>query len=390
MIVALISRRAINLGLKMLKFGNLYLRAFVLILLTGINLSAFPNPSYKNDTIIFGSDYNYPPYEFLDKNGNPAGFHIDLIRAIGERAGKPVLIKLGQWNEIREELENRGTVNVSDMFYTEMRDSLVDFAVPHEIMFNLILYRRGEKPLSTYEDLKGLRIGLQKASSNIDYLNVNYPHLQTDEYLTEQEAVWALLKGEVDAAIITNIIYLDLKKNYKIGRRVGISGPLFAREYSFVVDEGNNELRRIINSSLAELKQDGTFDKLHDKWFRRDIRILIIRNLAIIIFLLGIAYFWSITLRKRVKAKTSDLMDEIAERKKAEALLKNQYREIRSVYRNSPVGLAFIGVDYRINRINNMMAKFYDSDTVKLSGQSIRKIGQDNFPIDIICAGFNH
>ena len=58
-----------------------------------------------SDTLVFGSDAFYSPYEFLDKSNNPTGFNVELIRAIAIEMNVPIKIKLGNWETIRNEVE---------------------------------------------------------------------------------------------------------------------------------------------------------------------------------------------------------------------------------------------------------------------------------------------
>ena len=54
--------------------------------------------------VIVGGDRDYPPYEFLDQNGQPAGYNVDLTRAIAEVMGMRVEFRLGAWDEMRTAL----------------------------------------------------------------------------------------------------------------------------------------------------------------------------------------------------------------------------------------------------------------------------------------------
>jgi light-regulated signal transduction histidine kinase (bacteriophytochrome) len=71
-----------------------------------------------------GNDSNYPPYEYLDKNGQPAGFNVDLTQAIARQLGLDVKIHLGSWDEIRESLGSGSIDAVQGMFYSAERDYL--------------------------------------------------------------------------------------------------------------------------------------------------------------------------------------------------------------------------------------------------------------------------
>ena len=56
----------------------------------------------RKHRIVFGGDRDYPPYEYLDEAGVPKGFHIDLMRAIGEVMGFEVEFRLSSKKEVRQ------------------------------------------------------------------------------------------------------------------------------------------------------------------------------------------------------------------------------------------------------------------------------------------------
>ncbi|MBN2297046.1 MAG: transporter substrate-binding domain-containing protein, partial [Deltaproteobacteria bacterium] len=72
-----------------------------------------------DETIIVGGDHAFPPYEFLDNKGRPAGYNVDLIRAVAEVMDLKIKIRLGPWSEMRDALENRQIDALMGMFYSE-------------------------------------------------------------------------------------------------------------------------------------------------------------------------------------------------------------------------------------------------------------------------------
>ena len=68
--------------------------------------------------VVVGGDHNYPPYEFLDKDGRPAGFCVDMTRAIAEVMGMSVDIRLGEWNEVRRGLED-GSIDEPTLYQAD-------------------------------------------------------------------------------------------------------------------------------------------------------------------------------------------------------------------------------------------------------------------------------
>ena len=70
----------------------------------------------QDSVIIYGGGDNYPPYEFINRKGQPDGFHIDLMNSIANVMGIKVEFKLGHWANISQELHADGSIDLSDMF----------------------------------------------------------------------------------------------------------------------------------------------------------------------------------------------------------------------------------------------------------------------------------
>ena len=68
--------------------------------------------------IVIGGDHNYPPFEYLDENGRPAGYNVDLTRAIARALDLDVEIRLGPWSEIRKQLASGEIDAVQGMLYS--------------------------------------------------------------------------------------------------------------------------------------------------------------------------------------------------------------------------------------------------------------------------------
>ncbi len=83
--------------------------------------------------LIIGDDINYPPYSFIDDNGQPAGFSIELIHAAADAMNYRVEYQLNKWNDVRNALEEDEIDAISGMFYSEEREELYSFTTPHSI-----------------------------------------------------------------------------------------------------------------------------------------------------------------------------------------------------------------------------------------------------------------
>ena len=107
--------------------------------------------------VLVGGDRDYPPYEFLDKEGQPAGFNVDLTRAVAEVMGMKVAFHLGAWAGMRQALMNGGLDLLEGMTYSEDRSRVVDFA-PHIIVNHAIFARRDTLPVANLDELAGKKV----------------------------------------------------------------------------------------------------------------------------------------------------------------------------------------------------------------------------------------
>lgn len=275
----------------------------------------FPNPilsqSKLPNPVVFGSDSNFPPYEFLNKNGEPAGLNIDLMKAIADEMKFKVEFKLGIWAEIKNEFENNETIHVSDMFYSEERDKLFDYAIPHEITFDKIFVHKGNRQIFSISDLANKNVAVYAASTLEEYLIKNHPEINLIPAVSEPEALIMLSKGKCDAAIISGILHIDVAKKYKLDNIIDVGRPLIPREFSFVVKEGNSHLLKIINVGMVRIKENGKFNEIYNKWFGENEESWISTNLILIFsILIGIIVLFgiiSISFRFIIKQKTKEL-----------------------------------------------------------------------------------
>jgi len=76
--------------------------------------------------LIFGDDINYPPFSYLDENGQPAGFNVELAKAVGKAMGYEVEVRLDEWSKIRNALKN-GEINaISGMICSDSENSTLN------------------------------------------------------------------------------------------------------------------------------------------------------------------------------------------------------------------------------------------------------------------------
>lgn len=294
-------------------------------------------PCVLAETVVFGSDHDYPPFEYLDEHGRPAGFNIDLIRAIAAAAGFEVEVRLGPWHEIRRALEVTGEIHIADMFYSTQRAELVDFATPYTLVHDEVFVHQSRPDVCRFRHLSDARVIVQRGSYIEDYLRSHDTGALLSTVDSEPEALRLLSDGGFDCAIVGGIVGQYSIDRLKLNRVVSTGRPILPREYGFVVAKGNTDLLQRINTGLRTVKSTGEYNRLYNQWFGigRGISLAdatkryagwVVVPTALLI--LGITLH-NVLLSRRISARTADLRNELAQRTRAE----NSLRESEQLFR---------------------------------------------------------
>ena len=116
-------------------------------------------------TIVVGGDRDYPPYEFIDKDGHPAGYNVDLTRAIADVMGMKVAFRFGSWSEMRHGLSN-GSINIlQGISWSEERAKKLDFSPPHTIVHHAVFAGREPRPSPLWRNCGARRSSFSATAS---------------------------------------------------------------------------------------------------------------------------------------------------------------------------------------------------------------------------------
>jgi len=345
-------------------------------------------PGKHFDRIIVGGSNAYPPYEFLDKNGNPTGFLVDLTRAIAELVGIEVEIVLAPWAQTYSALLNKEVDMVEGLFYSSKRDTLFDFSQPHSIINQVIATRKGEfVELETMEDLKGLEI-LVTEQGIMHQLAISYGYAeQVIPVANQEESLRLLAEGSGDCGLIGEIpalFYMDKNgwDNISLGARIS------STDFNYATLEGSQDILMLFSQGLATVKANGTYREIYSKWFgayESQINSLtffdVVKKFAYIIIplllLIVVIVFWSWLLKKQVHLKTSDLQQtterlyaEIIQKELAKKRIKEGEAKFRNYIENSPNGIFVYdekGNYLEVNAAAEKMTGYSENELLKMN-----------------------
>lgn len=242
------------------------LSIILIIVLSALMLFSCAKKEEQNKVYVFATDATWPPLEYIDESGNLTGFEVELVPMIGEKVGVKMEAKNIPWDTIFAGLANGQYDGVaSGVSVTEDRKKTMDFSTPILEAGQVIIVKKAST-VSGIDDIKGLKVGVQIGTTG-DLVLDDYDVVRK-QYDDIGLALQDMLNGNIDACVCDSLIASDFvlaNPNYK--DKLKVAGSAFTQEdIAIAVKKGNKELLDLINKGLAELKADGSYDKLKAKW----------------------------------------------------------------------------------------------------------------------------
>jgi signal transduction histidine kinase len=277
-------------------------------------------PFERSDTIVIASEPDYPPYCIIDAEGNPDGFSVELFREAAIAAGLNVTIRIGIWNQIREDLADGRIDALPFVGRTPEREALFDFTLPYLSLHGAIFVRKGTLGIKSVADLKHKRVGVMRGDNAEEYVlrdSVSGFVIATNTF---EEAFRMLESGELDAVITQRVMGIELLKSMKVKSIVPLKIflPNFRQDFCFAVRKGDAELLSRLNEGLSIVIANKKFDQLQLKWFGPSIdqrpsfmEIFRIAIYALIPLIALGGLVMNYFLRRLVRSRTALLRGEI-------------------------------------------------------------------------------
>lgn len=317
-----------------------------------------------SDTITVGGNRDYPPYEFIDKNGQPAGFTVDLIRAIAEIMGMNVEIRLDEWSKIRKELADGSIDMTLGMSHTPEREEIYDYPSPHAIVQHAIFARKESPPVRSLEELRGKQVVVFRDGVMNEQLKALGYGKNLVLTKTAADALRLLSSGQNDYAVIALLPGMYIIRENRLSNLEPVARNIATFKFSFAVKQGNHELQSRLNEGLAILKKTGQYQPIYDKWlgvlepqripWEKAVQYGAMILVPLMLLLTG-TVVWSRTLQKRVAQRTRELALEVSEKERALEELRLQQDKLVQADKMTSLGILVSGVAHEINNPNGLI-----------------------------------
>lgn len=217
--------------------------------------------------LTVGTNAEFPPFEYVDDNGEPDGFDVALIKAIGEKLGVQVEVENMEFDSLVASIGNKIDVAIAGMTVTDERKNSVDFSDSYYDALQYVIVPEGSE-IAAFDDLAGKTIGVQLGTTGDFIASDDVDGASVSQYNKAVDAVNDLINGRVDCVIIDKNPALVFEEKFA-GQVKALDGAQFDFEvenYAIALPKGDTALADQINTALQEIKADGTFDKLVEEY----------------------------------------------------------------------------------------------------------------------------
>lgn len=293
----------------------------------------------QHPQVIIGVDPAWPPFEFIDEQGNYSGMGADYIHLIGKKTGLDFVVQDNPtWKSVMDNARNRKLDLLPAVMKSTQRSEFLDFSKPHINYPMVIVTGKEDAFIASLEELNHKQVAVVKGYVTEDVLRANHPGIKLKPAENLQQALKMISSGEVDALVdnLASVSYAISKLGISNLRISGTTPYDFA--LGIAVPKHHQTLLNIIQKTLDQITKEER-KVILDKWIsinyeqEPDYKKIIQISVAVLVFIFFIL-FWNWRLAREVQA-----------RKIAEQALKDNQRILE--YKNNILELLSQGTQLK-------------------------------------------
>lgn len=220
------------------------------------------------DTIRIATEGAWAPFNYIDNNGEPQGFDVDIAWALCEQMEADCKVVTQDWDGLIPGLKVRKfDAIIASMSITEERLRQVDFTDKYYSGGLRYLAPKGKE--FDLDSLEGKVIGAQRATLAAQYLEDNFMDTASLKFYDTQDSVYLdLVSGRLDIVLSDELPTYDWLKTSGNGDEFEFKGESFKKEdeIGIAVRKGD-DLKEKFNQALDAIIENGTYEKINAKYF---------------------------------------------------------------------------------------------------------------------------
>jgi polar amino acid transport system substrate-binding protein len=229
--------------------------------------------------IKIGVMNSWPPMDFLDSSGKPAGIGADYIKAMNRRLDGALVPEPASWQTLIKAVLAKQLPALMDITPTQERQQQINFTEPYLTIPHVIVTQRSHPSIDKISELVGQRVAVERKFMVSRYLTSYYPDIKQVEYQNTSDALDSVSRGETQAyignrAVALHVIEHELLSNLKIQSKttetysvnaIGVrkDWPILQQILQKALDDiSRHEVRNILRQWVPEVETERTKPKL--------------------------------------------------------------------------------------------------------------------------------
>lgn len=216
-------------------------------------------------TLTFGTEPSYPPFESTTEKGELVGFDIDIVNAICNEIQAVCTFQTQPFDALIPSVKaKRFDAAISAIDITEARAKQVLFSDSYYDSSASYVALKGDMDLA-----KAKNIGVQNGSTFQQYTLAETKQYMPKAYVNLQDAILDLKNGRIDIVLSDTALLADMMKKESELQFVGgkvVNPKYFGNGVGIVVNKSNKALQESLNKGLATIKASGEYQKIYAKW----------------------------------------------------------------------------------------------------------------------------
>lgn len=220
--------------------------------------------------ILVGTEGTYPPFTFHDKSGKLTGFDVEIAREVAKRLGVEAEFKETQWDAIFAGLDSkRFDMIANQVGIRPDRQEKYDFSDGYISSAAVLVAAKDNDKVKSFDDMKGLKSAQSMTSNYADIARDHGAEIVGVEGFTQ--AIELLSSKRVDVTVNDKLSVLDYLNQKPDAPIKIVAAADDASDSGLMFRKGNESLVKAVNEALKEIKEDGTYAKISEKWFGEDV-----------------------------------------------------------------------------------------------------------------------
>ncbi|GAB4248862.1 transporter substrate-binding domain-containing protein [Deferrisoma sp.] len=228
----------------------------------------------ERGSLRVGMEPGYMPFELTNRKGEIVGFDVDIAKRMAKAMGVKLELVSTAWDGIIPSLMTKKfDIIMSGMTVTQQRNLQINFADPYIVVGQTIVIRKElAGKVKSYKDLNDpkYKVVSKLGTTGEQAVKRLIPKATYISFEREDEGLMEVVRGKADAFVYDHPYCALAVKQKGEGKVVWLDEPFTYEPLAWGVRKGDYDFINWLNNFLRQIKNDGTYDKIYEKWFKDD------------------------------------------------------------------------------------------------------------------------